>query len=108
MQQRSRLAITLLEREEISSLLASQQFLRIIAKQLRRATSTISRKIHRNLGYDNYRATQADQAAWGKAYRPKLCKFSRNPTLSRIVAAKLQLNWSPEQISGWLHSQRTA
>ena len=71
-QQRSRLAITLLEREEISRLLATQQSLRILAKQLRRAPSTISRKIHRNLGYDNYRATQADQAAWGKAHRPKL------------------------------------
>ncbi len=42
-QQRSRLAITLLEREEISRLLATQQSLRIIAKQLRRAASTISR-----------------------------------------------------------------
>ncbi|HEY0563251.1 MAG TPA: IS30 family transposase [Methylophilus sp.] len=101
-QQRSRLALTLSEREEISRGLATQQSLRTIAKQLGRAPSTISREIHRNLGYDNYRATQADQAAWGKAHRPKLCKLSRNPTLSRIVAAKLQLNWSPEQISGWL------
>jgi transposase, IS30 family len=101
-QHRSRLALTLSEREEISRGLATQQSLRTIAKQLGRSPSTISREIHRNLGYDNYRATQADQAAWGKAHRPKLCKLSRNPTLSRIVAAKLQLNWSPEQIAGWL------
>lgn len=101
-QQRSRLALTLTEREEISRGLATQQSLRTIAKQLGRAPSTISREIHRNLGYDNYRATQADQAAWDKALRPKLCKLSLNPILSRIVAAKLQLNWSPEQISGWL------
>lgn len=101
-QQRSRLALTLTEREEISRGLATQQSLRTIAKQLGRAPSTISREINRNLGYDNYRATQADQTAWDKAHRPKLCKLSRNPTLSRIVAAKLQLNWSPEQIAGWL------
>ena len=101
-QRRSRLALTLSEREEVSRGLAAQQSLRTIAKQLGRAPSTISREIHRNLGYDNYRATQADQAAWGKAHRPKLCKLSLNPTLSRIVATKLQLNWSPEQIAGWL------
>lgn len=101
-QRRSRLALTLSEREEISRGLATQQSVRTIAKQLGRAPSTISREIHRNLGYDDYRATQADQAAWDKAHRPKLCKLSRNPILSRIVAAKLQLNWSPEQIAGWL------
>ena len=102
MKQRSRLALTLSEREEISRGLATQQSLRAIAKQLGRSPSTISREIHRNLGYDNYRATQADQAAWDKAQRPKICKLSRNPTLCRIVAVKLQLNWSPEQIAGWL------
>ena len=101
-QRRSRLALTLSEREEISRGLATQQSLRTIAKQLGRALSMISREIHRNLGYDDYRATQADQAAWDKSQRPKLCKLSRNPTLCRIVAVKLQLNWSPEQIAGWL------
>ena len=82
-------ANALSEREEISRGLATQQSLRAIAKQLGRSPSTISREIHRNLGYDNYRATQADQAAWDKAHRPKLCKLSRNPTLWRIVAVKL-------------------
>lgn len=99
---RSRLALTLSEREEISRGLATQQSLRTIAKQLGRAPSTISREIHRNLGYDHYRATQADRAAWDKTQRPKLCKLSLNPTLCRMVAVKLQLNWSPEQIAGWL------
>lgn len=104
-QQRSRLALTLAEREEISRGLASQQSLRTIAKQLRRAPSTISREINRNLGYDDYRATQADQAAWDRAHRPKRCKLACNPMLSRIIATKLQLNWSPEQISGWLKKE---
>lgn len=102
---RSRLALTLSEREEISRGVATEQSLRTIAKQLRRAPSTISREINRNLGYDSYRASLANQAAWDKAHRPKLCKLAYNPTLSRIVAAKLQSNWSPEQISGWLKKE---
>ena len=102
---RSRLALTLSEREEISRGLAAQQSLRAIAKQLRRAPTTISREINRNLGYDSYRVSQADQVAWDKAHRPKLCKLACNPILSRIVAAKLQSNWSPEQISGWLKKE---
>lgn len=100
--QRSRLTLTLSEREEISRGVASHQSLRCIAKQLGRSPSTISREIKRNDGYDDYRAAQADQAAWNRAHRPKLCKLACNRPLSRTVAAKLQLNWSPEQISGWL------
>ncbi len=79
--------------------------MRAIAVQLGRSPSTISREIKRNGSYDNYRATQADQAAWDRAHRPKLCKLAGNRSLSRIVAAKLQLNWSPEQIAGWLKSE---
>ena len=44
----------------------------------------------------------ADQAAWDRAHRPKSCKLARNPALARIVASKLQLEWSPRQIAGWL------
>lgn len=98
---RSRLALTLAEREEISRGVASQLSLRSIAIKLGRAPSTISREIKRN-GGDNYRAAQADQAAFDRGCRPKLCKLACNRPLSRAVAAKLQLNWSPEQIAGWL------
>ena len=83
--------------------------LRVITKQLRHAPSTISREINRNHGYDDYRATQADQAAWDRAHRPKLCKLACNTTLSKIIANKLQSSCSTEQISGWLkkeHSQK--
>ncbi len=100
--QRSRLALTLCEREEISRGLVRQLSLRAIATQLERSPSTISREINRNGGYDNYRASLADQAAWNRAHRPKLCKLARNQSLSRIVATKLMRHWSPEQIAGWL------
>ncbi len=102
---RSRLSLTLSEREEISRGIASHLSMRTIAAQLGRSASTISREVKRNGGYDNYRAAQAEQAAWDRAHRPKLCKLACHRSLSRIVAAKLQLNWSPEQIAGWLKTE---
>ena len=99
---RSRLALTLLEREEISRGLVLRLSLRAIATQLNRSPSTISREIKRNGGYDKYRATQAEQSAWDRTCRPKQCKLACNPSLSRLVAAKLMKLWSPEQIAGWL------
>jgi len=97
---RSRLSLTLCEREEISRGLASHHSLRTIAAQLGRSPSTISREINRNGGADDYRAAQADQAAWDRTRRP--CKLAGNPLLSHMVERKLRLNWSPEQIAGWL------
>lgn len=99
---RSRLALTLNEREEISRGLAAGDSIRALAGKLGRAPSTISREINRNGGLRSYRACQADQAAWDRARRPKRCKLLENRTLAHLVAAKLKLQWSPEQIAGWL------
>lgn len=99
---RSPSALTLKEREEISRGLAVGCSIRSIAVSLGRAPSTISREIKRNSGQSGYRASQADQAAWDRAHRPKTCKLVENRALARIVAKKLQLEWSPEQIAGWL------
>ena len=99
---RSRLALTLSEREEISRGLFAHLSLRSIAFQLGRSPSTISREVNRNCGLKHYRATQADQAAWDRAHRPKPCKLVGNPLLRRLIAKKLRGNWSPEQIAGWL------
>lgn len=99
---RSYLALSLSEREEISRGVASQESFRSIAHRLGRSPSTISREIKRNDGCQQYRATQADQTAWDRARRPKLCKLSGNQDLIKIITCKLQSNWSPQQISGWL------
>jgi len=99
---RSRLALTLAEREEISRCVAVGQSIRSIATLLGRAPSTISREITRNGGQECYRASQADQAAWDRAGRPKTCRLVENRALAYIVAGKLKLQWSPEQIAGWL------
>jgi len=99
---RSRRALTLREREEISRGIAAGQSLRSIATTLGRAPSTVSREINRNGGRRRYRANKADQCAWDRAHRPKTCKLALNPALARIVAEKLQLQWAPRQIAGWL------
>ena len=99
---RSRLALTLAEREEISRGIVAQQSIRSMATLLGRSPSTVSREVCRNGGYDDYRAAQADKNAWARALRPKRCKLASYPPLRRAVARKLRLNWSPQQIAGWL------
>jgi IS30 family transposase len=99
---RSKVALTLAEREEISRALVAGHSIRSVATRLGRAPSTISREINRNGGRGWYRASGADQAAWDQARRPKTCKLAENRTLANIVADKLQRLWSPEQIAGWL------
>lgn len=103
---RSRLMLSLPEREEISRGLAAGRSMRSLAHALGRAPSTISREIARNGGPGRYRATSADKRAWKLAMRPKPCKLALHGHLRHTVATKLALNWSPEQIAGWL--KRTA
>ncbi len=99
---RSRFALTLAEREEISRGIVAGQSIRSIAAMLGRSPSTVSRELRRNGGCGRYRAGEADQAAWDRARRPKLCKLAQNGMLARRVAGKLKQLWSPEQIAGWL------
>ena len=99
---RSRLALTLSEREEISRGIAAARSMRSMARLLGHSPSTVSREIELNGGYDRYRAAVADENAWRRARRPKRCKLANNPWLRQAVARKLELDWSPEQIAGWL------
>ncbi len=99
---RSPRVLSLAEREEISRGLAAGASLRTLASRSGRAPSTISREIARHGGRHGYRAIAADERAWQRARRPKPCKLARSPELRELVAAKLALDWSPQQISGWL------
>ena len=99
---RSRLALTLSEREEISRGIVARRSIHSMASLLGRSPSTVSREVCRNGGYDRYRAAVADEQAWVRARCPKRCKLANSPWLRRAVARKLKLNWSPEQIAGWL------
>ena len=99
---RSVKALTLAEREEISRALADGQSIRWAAARLGRSPSTVSREVKRNGGRSDYRATEADSAAWDRALRPKRCKLAENRDLARTVTDKLRRLWSPEQVAGWL------
>ena len=103
---RSERALSLAEREEISRGVVAGLSLRSIATSLGRAPSTVCREINRNGGRHRYRAIKADRAAWERARRPKPCKLAENRRLSRLVTKKLQQDWSPEQIAGWLNGWR--
>jgi hypothetical protein len=105
---RSLLALTLPEREDISRGIASGSSIREIAKLLDRAASTVSREVARHGGRPEYRANEADTQAWKSAMRPKPCLLAIHEKLQEIVASKLMLDCSPEQISGWLQTQYPA
>src|ERR1700683_1727364 len=102
---RSPLTLTLAEREDISRGIASGSSIREIAKGLRRAVSTVSREVARHGGRPLYRANEADHQAWESALRPKRCLLALHLRLQEIVAGKLILDWSPEQVSGWLKTE---
>ena len=106
--QRALAALRLEEREEISRGIAVGRPIRQIAQRLRRAPSTVSREIKRNGGRQVYRANWADRRAWERALRPKPCRLALHRRLRWRVAQKLSLQWSPEQISGWLKRQLPA
>lgn len=94
--------LTLDEREEISRGVACGESYRLIGRRLGRPASTVSREVARNKGRRRYRAVDADDRAWRRARRPKTCLLATRPGLREFVAAKLEQDWSPEQISGWL------
>ena len=102
---RSPLRLSLTEREEISRGLAGGESLRSIARRLTRSPSTISREVAANGGRGRYRACRADKAALGRMRRPKVSKLAACPRLRAVVEEKLELRWSPQQISGWLVEQ---
>jgi IS30 family transposase len=104
---RAVLALTVVERQDISRGIASGSSLRDIAKGLQRAASTVSREVARHGGRPEYRAQEAEHQAW-EALRPKRCLLAIHVTLRKLVASKLILDWSPQQISGWLKIQYPA
>ena len=99
---RARQALTLSEREVISRGVARGMSLRQISRELGRAPSTVSREVRRHGGRRRYRAAAADRWAWARSRRPKRCRLATSPALRDVVAARLALEWSPQQIAGWL------
>src|SRR5277367_5424911 len=94
--------LTLAEREDISRGIAAGSTIREIASGLQRPVSTVSREVARHGGRPLYRASEADRQAWESALRPKVCLLANHEELRMIVASKLILDWSPQQVSKWL------
>lgn len=99
---RSERALTAGDREEISRGLARGVSFRQIGLRLGRPTSTVSREVGRHGGRRWYRAAVADAETWGRALRPQLCRLAQHPVLRARVTEKLEADWSPQQIAGWL------
>ena len=99
---RSKRCLSKHEREEISRGLARGESCRAIAAAIGRTHTAVSREVNRNGGRERYRAHDADEAAWGRARRPKRSKLADNSRLREVVEERLELEWSPEQISAWL------
>ena len=94
--------LSLVEREEISRGLAEGRSLRAISLGLGRPPSTVCREIARNGGQRRYRAAGADERAWRLGRRPKPTRLASDPVLRGVVEDRLGLQWSPQQIAGWL------
>ncbi|MET0660334.1 MAG: IS30 family transposase [Steroidobacteraceae bacterium] len=99
---RSDRVLSAVEREEISRGLMAGCSMREIARHLGRAPSSVSREVARHGGLSRYRALNADERAWKRARRPKRCLLASNVPLQQLVTQKLLIDWSPQQISGWL------
>ena len=97
--------LTLVEREEISLWDRGGLTARSIARRDGRPSSRVSRGIARNGGRDACRALPADAAAFNRARCLKVSKLAGDAELAGLVAAKLDDDWSPQQIAQWLRRE---
>lgn len=89
------------ERDQISELKAAGRSVRVIARALGRAGSTISRELRRNaLECGAYRPQIADGGYLLRRQRPAL--LERDGALAAYVTDRLIEGWTPEQIAGRL------
>lgn len=92
------------QRYQIQSFLKAGWTQTAIAQELEVHKSTISRELKRNRGLRGYRARQAQDKA-----RSRQTERAGRPWIPRAVwaltKALLCLEWSPQQISGWLCSK---
>jgi IS30 family transposase len=91
--------LTQVQRYQISALLKMGHTQTEMAASIGVHKSTISRELRRNRGEKGYRPKQAQQKAQER--RAKNSREIKKETW-RIVGEKLRLDWSPEQVSGWL------
>lgn len=93
--------LTILDREQILVGIARGDSLTVIASDLGRAVSTISREVRRAGGRDHYSAWRAHEHAREQARRPKPFKLDEGPLLEE-VSLRLKDLWSPQEIAARL------
>jgi IS30 family transposase len=92
------------QRYQIKALLDIGRNRTEIAAQLGVEKSTISRELRRNRGQRGYRPKQAHEKAVERSRRKVKAYISLETW--QLVEAKLKMDWSPEQISGWLKKEQ--
>ena len=91
------------QRYQISALMKAGLYQSQIAKIIGVHKSTISRETRRNRGLRGYRPKQAHLFAENR--RARAVKARISPDTWSLVKRLLRVDWSPEQISGWLDSE---
>jgi IS30 family transposase len=97
--------LSLLERQRIATLHGRGHGVREIARRIGRSPSTVSRELRRNLrphDHDVYDGDLAHARARQRARRARQARLARDPALRQLVQAKLELEWSPQQIAAHL------
>lgn len=93
--------LTTFERARIETLYEQGKPIRTIAEKLQRSPSTISRELKRNSQKESYKSEYAQEK-----YNERRLNCGRvgkwSPELAGIIHEKLNLTWSPEQITGRL------
>ena len=93
------------ERCKIDALKKEGLTLSEIAKRLGRDKSTISRELARNSGGRGYRPSQAQGKAAERRQAASAAPRKLTDTIWELIVSKLRLQWSPEQIAGWLKAR---
>jgi IS30 family transposase len=105
---RSNRYLSLLERQRIATLRSQGLGVREIARRLDRSPSTISRELRRNIRPHDKQTYDADLAharARERARRVRQARRLADAELRTVIAAKLELEWSPEQIARHLRGE---
>lgn len=93
------------ERNQFYALRKAKLAMTEIANQLSRPRSTLYRELGRNTGGRGYRPKQAQEfAEQRRAEKVKPLKMT--PKVIAYIKAKLQLQWSPEQIASYMEPDR--
>lgn len=93
------------QRCQISVLLKSGWSQRAIADAVGVNQSTINRELARNTGERGYRHKQAQEKA-ARRRQEAVKPTKMTPEMIVTIESKLRIEWSPEQISGWLLADR--